>query len=144
MYRETIWTHGDVRIVLMDSMSQVVQDDRGAIVVAGSNGGQESGNVGVAARCGFVLLNDAGVGKDRAGVVGLDVLQAGGIAAATVSHESAEISDARDMWAEGVVSYANEAATALGVVPGLAARSAVQHLARLWAGEPSTSPGGAS
>ncbi|MGY0389462.1 hypothetical protein ACWZJV_21045 [Nocardioides sp. WG-D5] len=133
MYRETVWSEGPVRIVLMDSMSQVEQCDTGAIVVAGSNGGQESGNVGVAAGCGFVLLNDAGVGKDRAGISGLATLQEARIPAATVGHDTAEISDARDMWVAGVVSHVNPAALAEGVAPGDPAGPAVLALARRWA-----------
>lgn len=122
MFRDVVWSEGGVDIVVMDSMSQTTDGDRGAVVVAGSNGGQESGRVGVHAGCAFVLLNDAGIGKDRAGVAGLEVLAAAGIPAAAVSHTSAEISHGRDMWEHGVVSTANPAAIALGFMPGELAR----------------------
>ncbi|MFI5427447.1 hypothetical protein [Aeromicrobium sp. UC242_57] len=56
MFRDVVWSDGGVDIVVMDSMSQTTDGDRGAIVVAGSNGGQESGRVGVHAGCAFVLL----------------------------------------------------------------------------------------
>jgi hypothetical protein len=130
MYRETIWSEGGVRIVLMDSLSQADDSDAGAIVVAGSNGGQESGRVGAAARCGFVLLNDAGVGKDSAGIVALDILQYAGIPAATVSHDSAEISDGRDMWEAGVLSHVNAGAAGIGLSAGDDAQPALLRVAR--------------
>jgi hypothetical protein len=124
MYRELRWWDG-AEVAVMDSISQVEPGDTGRVVVAGSNGGQESGRVGAAVGCAFVLLNDAGVGKDRAGVVGLDILAAAGIPAAAVGHDSAEISNARDMWEHGVVSHVNAPAQAAGVAPGQAVRTAV-------------------
>lgn len=129
MFRDVVWSGGGVDIVVMDSMSQTTDGDRGAVVVAGSNGGQESGRVGVHAGCAFVLLNDAGIGKDRAGVTGLDILGAAGIPAATVSHTSAEISNGPDMWEHGVVSAANPAAIDLGFKPGDLARPLLLALA---------------
>ncbi|GLY78973.1 hypothetical protein [Actinoallomurus iriomotensis] len=122
MYRATVWSQAGMRIVVMDSMSQVEDDDAGAIVVAASNGGQESGRFGAAARCGFVLLNDAGVGKDDAGIAGLAILNEAGIPAAAVGHHTAEISNGLDMWEHGVISYVNTAAQAAGVAPGALAR----------------------
>lgn len=114
MFRGVVWSENGVDIVVMDSMSQVVAGDRGAIVVAGSNGGQESGWVGAHAGCAFVLLNDAGVGKDRAGVAGLDILERAGIPAATVSHMTAEISNGMDMWEHGIISAVNQQAAEVG------------------------------
>ena len=40
-----------------------------------------------------MILNDAGVGRDEAGIAALAYLDALGIAAATVSHESCRIGD---------------------------------------------------
>ncbi|MEU6749140.1 hypothetical protein ABZ914_23220 [Spirillospora sp. NPDC046719] len=125
MYRATVWSRDGMRVVVMDSMSQVEDGDAGAIVVAASNGGQESGRFGAAARCGFVLLNDAGVGKDEAGIAGLAVLDAAGIPAATVGHDTAEISNGADMWEHGVISHVNAAAQAAGLAPGARARPAL-------------------
>ena len=140
MFRDVVWSNGGVDIVVMDSMSQTTDGDRGAIVVAGSNGGQESGRVGVHAGCAFVLLNDAGIGKDRAGVAGLDVLEAAGIPAATVSHVSAEISNGPDMWEHGVVSTANPAATDMGFAPGALARPLLLALGTTLANPPGGNP----
>ena len=66
----------------------------------------------------LVVLNDAGVGKDDAGIAALEMLQARGVACATVSHSTARIGDALDSWEHGVLSHLNEAALALGLKAG--------------------------
>jgi hypothetical protein len=74
------------------------------------------------------FFNDAGIGKDDAGIVALEMLQAVGVAAGTVSHLSARIGDARDCWESGVVSRCNPAARALGIEPGAHLRAALSRL----------------
>jgi hypothetical protein len=64
------------------------------------------------------VFNDAGVGKDAAGLAALPFLQAQGLAACTVSHDSARIGEAASTLADGVISHANPLALALGVRPG--------------------------
>jgi hypothetical protein len=67
-------------------------------------------------RAWLYVFNDAGVGKDRAGIAALDLLDADGIAAVTVSHDSARIGEASDAWQHGVLSHLNAAAVALGLL----------------------------
>ena len=64
------------------------------------------------------MFNDAGVGKDEAGIAGLETLQAAGLAALTVSHTSARIGQADSTLRDGIVSHCNPAALALGFAPG--------------------------
>jgi hypothetical protein len=64
------------------------------------------------------VFNDAGVGKDEAGIAGLAFLQAEGLAACAVSHASACIGRAQSTWDEGFVSHANALAVSLGIVVG--------------------------
>jgi uncharacterized protein YunC (DUF1805 family) len=75
-----------------------------------------------------VVLNDAGIGKDEAGVAGLPYLESIGMAAATVDHASARIGDGADMLARGVISRANRFASNLGVKPGVSCRGAALRL----------------
>jgi hypothetical protein len=65
-----------------------------------------------------VFFNDAGVGKDDAGIKALDLLEKKGVAAGVVAHTSARIGDAQDMWDNGIISYLNESAVRLGLCPG--------------------------
>lgn len=107
------------RVLIMDSITKVAPQDAGAIVVSASHGGTSSGEFAlVLAPLRAAFFNDAGVGKDAAGMAALQMLQARGVAAGTVSHTSARIGDAQDTWDCGVVSHVNEQARALGIAPG--------------------------
>ncbi|MFN5179348.1 hypothetical protein [Limnohabitans sp.] len=110
---------------LMDSITQVTPQDAGAIVVSGSHGGTSSAHYALAAALALAVFNDAGVGKDKAGLAALDILQSQGRAALTVSHSSARIGDAADAWMHGVVSHANANAKHLGFKPGQGLQAAI-------------------
>ncbi|GGM35594.1 hypothetical protein ACFFX1_52295 [Dactylosporangium sucinum] len=118
MLRNVVHEHGEVQVVLMDSMSYVSGDDRGHFVVAGSNGGPAAGRAGLRHGCLGVALNDAGIGKEASGITGIALLDEYGIIGVAVSHESAEISNAADMWDNGVVSHVNRTAAAAGFAEG--------------------------
>lgn len=75
-----------------------------------------------------IFLNDAGVGKDDAGIAGLSLLQTRDIAAAAYSHESARIGEARDALENGVITHVNVAAAGLDIWVGQPVSLAVQHL----------------
>jgi hypothetical protein len=115
-------------VVVMDSITQLDSTDAGAIVVCGSHGGTSSAEVALRQPLRLVCFNDAGVGKDGAGIAALTILQARGVAAAAVAHGSARIGDALDAWQHGVVSHVNDAAFALGVRVGQSLRDAAQPL----------------
>lgn len=114
MRRTVVLERPRCRVVLLDSMSQAEDADRGHVVVAASNGGKESGRIAVLTRCACAVFNDAGVGKDAAGIAGLTAMDEAGIPGLTVSHTSAIISDGQDTWENGVISHINGAAAAAG------------------------------
>jgi hypothetical protein len=118
----------NLRIVLVDSITRLTAEDAGAVVVSGSHGGTSAAEFALAVPLAAVFFNDAGVGKDEAGVVGLRLLQERGLAAGTVSHTSARIGDAQDAWDHGIVSRLNEAAAALGIAPGERLQDAMDRL----------------
>jgi len=113
------------RVIVMDSISQATPKDAGAIVISGSHGGASSGEIALGVPFKAVIFNDAGIGKDSAGIAALAMLQARGIAGAAVAHTSARIGDARDAWENGVLSRCNAAAEALGLKPGAPLRPAL-------------------
>ena len=117
-----------LRVVLVDSITKLIADDAGAVVVSGSHGGTSAAEFALAVRLAAVFFNDTGIGKDEAGVAGLRILQEHGVAAGTVSHLSARIGDAEDAWEHGVVSRLNDAAAALGIAPGEPLRDALTRL----------------
>jgi hypothetical protein len=106
-------------IVTADSITRIGDEANGAVVVNASHGGIYAAYLAAKLHAAAAIFNDAGIGKDRAGIGGLDYLDALGIAAATIGHETARIGDGADMLARGVITYANALAVALGVRPGL-------------------------
>jgi hypothetical protein len=118
MVNEQVQVGPGARVVIMDSISLVADGDAGAWVVSASHGGTSSGSIALEVPLAGAFFNDAGVGKEQAGIAALAMLEARGIPAGTVAHTSARIGDARDTWHEGVVSHVNAAAAALGIRPG--------------------------
>jgi len=105
-------------LVLLDSVTQVGLAHAGQLVVTGSHGGASVVRYARAVRAWLYVFNDAGVGKDGAGIAALDLLAADGIAAVTVAHTSARIGEALDSWEHGVVSRVNAMAAGLGLQAG--------------------------
>ena len=99
-------------ITLLDSIALIDSSHAGTIVVTGSHGGRSAAGfvVDVREKPLAVFFNDAGGGKDNAGKVGLDMLQAIGVAAACYSHMSARIGDAQDGLDNGVLTDLNDLA----------------------------------
>ncbi len=100
----------------------------GKVLVAGSHGGVIAAYLGAKAGVHALVLNDAGLGKDRAGIAGLFYLEKIGMAAAAVDCMSARIGDGADMLARGVISHANTFASLCGVTAGQACREAADRL----------------
>jgi hypothetical protein len=115
-------------IVLRDSVTKTEPGDVGDVLVTGSHGGVYAANLAARARVRAAIFNDAGQGRDRAGIAGLDALQELGMAAAAVAHDSARIGDARDAWTRGVLGAVNDLAAALGCAPGLPCAEAARRL----------------
>lgn len=105
-------------VVLIDSITLVEIVDSGHMIVSGSHGGANVGEITLRYAPSLAVFNDAGIGKDRAGVIALDMLDEHGIPALAVSHQSARIGDASDMWDNGVISALNGAAGRLGFKTG--------------------------
>ncbi len=101
-----------------DTITKMLATHRGQVVVAGSHGGVYAGWCAAKGGARAVILNDAGVGKDRAGTGSLPFLDVIGLAAATADSQSCRIADAADMLATGVISTVNRTAASLGCEPG--------------------------
>jgi hypothetical protein len=115
LIKRVVAQRGDRKVIAMDSISYVDGADAGHIVVSASHGGPSSARYASSQGLAAVFFNDAGVGKDNAGIAALALLK---IPAATVSHLSARIGDVDDTWRHGVISHLNEAARAGGLKVG--------------------------
>ncbi|HFB38803.1 MAG TPA: hypothetical protein ENJ76_00090 [Oceanithermus sp.] len=115
-------------VFLLDSVTEGGEEQTGQVVVTGSHGGVSAARYALRYRPLLVVFNDAGIGKDEAGVAGLGILEEAGLAAVAVAHTSARIGEARDTWESGVISRANAPAQALGLEPGQKLREAIRSL----------------
>jgi uncharacterized protein YunC (DUF1805 family) len=115
-------------LLVLDSATQLGDGARGSVAVCGSHGGRYPAWLAAHAGVRAAILNDAGLGKDGAGVAGIAWLDTLGIAACAVDAWTARIGDGADTLANGIVSTANEAAQKLGCQPGMYCSDAVRAL----------------
>lgn len=106
-------------ILIADTVTKLGPEHVGCVLVGGSHGGRYAGYVAAKAGVRAVILSDAGVGKDDAGIGSLADLDQIGLAAATVAHDSARIGDGNDMMARGRISHVNRAAAKVGCAAGM-------------------------
>lgn len=116
------------QILVVDSITKLDQSHRGQVLVAGSHGGLYPAYLAAKAGLRGVILHDAGLGLDRAGIASLDYLDRLGMAAAAVSHLSARIGDGKDMAVRGRLSHVNRVAQALGCAQGQTCADAAQSM----------------
>ena len=73
-------------ILTADSITRIGAEAAGAVVVNGSHGGVYAAYVAATLAVAAAIFNDAGVGRDGAGIGGLDYLDELDIPAVTVGH----------------------------------------------------------
>lgn len=112
-------------ILLLDSITDAGADAAGRIAVCGSHGGMIAAALASKAGLRGVILNDAGVGLNAAGIRGVMALDQVGMAAAAVDCHSACIGSAGDILTNGVLSAVNDTAKALGVRVGQSVAAAL-------------------
>jgi hypothetical protein len=118
----------EVRILTVASCSNVRAEHRLHVVVSGSYGGRYNAFNAAKWPVRAVIMNDAGIGKDKAGIVGLDFLDQIDMAAATADARTCHIGDGDHMLAHGIISHVNRAAAALGCAPGQSVRNCAERM----------------
>ena len=118
------------RTVLFDSITDADATAKGAIVVSGSHGGLYPAMLASRAGARAVILNDAGIGHNHAGVAGIEALSLVGMAGAAADTHSARIGSANDILRFGVISHVNAQALELGVVNGASVTEALIRMAK--------------
>src|SRR6478736_10290174 len=93
--------------LILDSVTTIPPDARRRAAIAASHGGVYAAYLAAKAGVKAVILCDAGVGRERAGIGGLDYLGKLGVAAAAIGHRTARIGHGGDCFARGVITYAN-------------------------------------
>jgi hypothetical protein len=115
-------------VVTLPSCSNATADHAGAVIVSGSYGGKYNAFNAAKWRIRGVVMNDAGVGADKAGIAGLPYLDQIGLPAATASAQSCHIGDGEHTLVHGIISHVNRAASALGCLPGEAVRNCAERM----------------
>ena len=119
----------DLQLLLAPTITVLPDDCHGAVLLTGSHGGRYTGEIADGLGLRGVVFHDAGIGLERAGVAGIELLDRSGTAAATVGHDTCRIGDPVDMQLRGRISCVNIAAAALGVRPGMTCTEALDKLA---------------
>jgi hypothetical protein len=127
MARRILQTDFGALVLLVDSITEINAGDAGGFVVSGSHGGLSAARYAAAVPLRACLFNDAGGGKDDAGIAGLAMLDYPALAC---SHASARIGDPQDAWDHGVVSAVNAAAASAGLAPATGVQAAFRRLVR--------------
>ena len=117
-------------IVVLDSVTHLDAKHKGAVAFCGSHAGVYAAYYAAYKGLAAVILNDAGIGRERAGVAGLELLAKLGVPAAAISHMSARIGEGRDGVERGVLSTVNKAAETLGLKIGQSCADALALLAK--------------
>jgi hypothetical protein len=115
--------------LVTDSVTMLGADARGRAAIAASHAGGYAAYLAAKAGVKAVILSDAGVGRDRAGISGLALLADLGVPAAAIGHRSARIGDGIDCAKRGILSCVNAPAAALGLRAGMHANVALDLLA---------------
>ena len=124
----TVFTSSRGNIYAVWSSSRISGDLSDDVLVVASHGARIMALYVLRTSPRGVICNDAGFGLDDSGVEGLEELQQHGIAAATVSTDSARIGDALSTYEDGIISAANAYATDRGVFVGQSAREAARRM----------------
>lgn len=104
-----------VSITVTDSITFLNGNNAGDIVVCGSHGGVSAGHYAQKHSLKAVFFNDAGIGKNNAGIKSLDALNDAGIIACTVDCMSAEIFNGQDTLDNGIITVCNQLAKARNI-----------------------------
>jgi uncharacterized protein YunC (DUF1805 family) len=126
-------------ITILDSITKPAAGElEGIATVCGSHGGIYATYLAARARALAIVLHDAGIGRDQAGIACIDYCQKLGMASATVDYQSARVGNGEDMMARGTLSFVNDIAASLGVRKGMSVKQAMPLLetAANWHADP--------
>jgi uncharacterized protein YunC (DUF1805 family) len=117
-----------VNITVTDSITFLNESNAGDIVVCGSHGGVSAGHYAQKHRLKAVFFNDAGIGKNNAGIKSLDTLSDAGILACTVDCMSAEIFNGQDILDNGIITVCNQLAKSRNIKVKMTVKEAIKYI----------------
>lgn len=111
-------------LLVCDSVTRMGPDVRGRVAIAASHGGLFAVHLALEEGVTGLVVCDAGVGLEGAGIAGLELAERLGVPCAAIDHRSSRIGDGADCAERGRISFANPRAESLGVRVGMPARDA--------------------
>jgi uncharacterized protein YunC (DUF1805 family) len=117
-----------ISLTVTDSITFLNKNNAGDIVVCGSHGGLSAGHYAQKHCVKAVFFNDAGIGKNNAGIKSLELLSNGEIIACTVSCMSAEIFNGQDTLENGIISVCNQLAKSRGIKETMSIKEAIKRI----------------
>ena len=124
--KKVVQEEGWGKVIILNSAVQVGPDGTGQVLVVGSHGSELAARYVVRYLPFGVILNDAGKGKNNAGISGLSILESMYILGATVDCMTARIGEGHDNYYSGIISAVNDKAKAAGVNIGMTAIEAAR------------------
>jgi hypothetical protein len=119
---------GNRKIVVADSAADMDESTKGDVFIDGSHCGINVGEMTIHSEVGAMIGNDAGMGKNDAGIAALAMCDEKDIPAAAVAAMSAKIGSGISTYEQGQISVVNETAKKLGVSVGMSAKEASDKL----------------
>lgn len=105
---------GSQTIWIMDSISYIKPKHANCIVVSASHGGLSSARYALEHPPLLTVFNDAGIGKNKAGIAALAALEDKNLASLAITANSARIGDSEDTWESAIISDLNQTAKDMG------------------------------
>lgn len=115
-------------ITVADSITFLTEENKGDVLVCGSHGGVSAGHYAQKHQLKAVFFNDAGIGKNNAGIKSLESLSDAGILACTVDCMSAEIFNGQDALENGIISVCNQLAISRNIRVNMTVKEAIKHI----------------
>lgn len=115
-------------IVCLDSVAHAAGNHHNSVIVCGSHGGKSAAKHLLQFMPSGAIFNDAGKGKDNAGITGLELFQAHFVPAAAVDNFSAKIGDGEDTYESGCISAINDEASKCGITIGMQVKEAAMKM----------------
>ena len=108
-----------VEYAIIDSISDLCLEHSNLWIFCGSHGGLNAAKHALSFDISGIVFNDAGIGKDCAGVAGLEFCDQHGVPAACVDCHTARIGEGKETFHNGVISRINKHAFLLGIDQGM-------------------------
>ncbi|MFM1854706.1 MAG: hypothetical protein RLZ83_15 [Pseudomonadota bacterium] len=122
--------HEGRQVVCVDSIAFGLPQDRDNVLLTAGHTGRSAVPYLLKVRPHGFICSDGGRGLDSAGTAGLHIVDAHGLAGATVDARRARMGDGLSTYREGIVSDLNSLAHAAGVRVGMSAADAALRLLR--------------